>query len=151
MNAQEIEFWRQYLATLPPGEPMPECVGAEAFGDSPELAELMMAGMKTATCSALWEYETENEPLPRAGTCSIVLDGRGRLPCIIQVDTVEVRAFREVDESFARAEGEGDRSLDSWRAGHWAFFERSLASIGREPSEDMPLVCERFRVVYCRL
>lgn len=154
MNQAATDFWQQYLATLPAGTPAPACSGAEAFGDSPEMAdelgELMLSGAKTATCSALWEYEAEGEPLPVQGTCSIVLDGRGQPLCIVCVESVEVRRFRDVDADFARAEGEGDRTLESWRAGHRAFFERSLAAIGREPTDDMPLVCERFRVVHRR-
>ena len=31
---------------------------------------------------------------------------------------------------------------------HWRFFSRTLPNIGKEPATDMPLVCERFRVVY---
>jgi uncharacterized protein YhfF len=53
-----------------------------------------------------------------------------------------------VDEEFARAEGEGDLSLAYWRRTHKHFFSRSLPAIDREFSEDMPLVCERFRVIY---
>lgn len=34
-------------------------------------------GVKTATASALWDYEAEGESLPEEGEFSIVLDGRG--------------------------------------------------------------------------
>lgn len=44
--------------------------------------------------------------------------------------------------------GEGDGSLASWRAGHWEYFERSLGRMGKRPTPDMPLGCERFRVLY---
>jgi uncharacterized protein YhfF len=47
---------------------------------------------------------------------------------------------------------EGDRSLQYWREAHWRFFSRTLPSIGKsigkEPATEMPLVCERFWVVY---
>jgi hypothetical protein len=32
---------------------------------------------------------------------------------------------------------------------HWRFFSRTLPKIGKEPTEDMPLECERFRLIYC--
>ena len=54
----------------------------------------------------------------------------------------------EVDARFAYEEGEGDRSLEYWQEAHWRFFSRTLPNVGREPTTDMPLVCERFRVVY---
>nr|BFF20798.1 hypothetical protein GCM10025730_43190 [Promicromonospora thailandica] len=55
--------------------------------------------------------------------------------------------FDEVDEDFAAAEGEDDRTLESWRAGHEAYFRRTLGE-GREFTPDMPLVCERFELLY---
>jgi uncharacterized protein YhfF len=45
-------------------------------------------------------------------------------------------------------EAEGDRSLSFWRDAHWRFFSRACASLDHEPAADMPLVCERFRVIY---
>jgi uncharacterized protein YhfF len=61
---------------------------------------------------------------------------------------VTIRPFNQVDSRFAYDEGEDDRSLAAWRAAHWRYFTRTLAVHSLRPSEDMPLVCERFRVVY---
>lgn len=44
--------------------------------------------------------------------------------------------------------GDGDRSLEFWRAAHWPYFVRELAELGIEATRDMPVVCERFEVVY---
>jgi uncharacterized protein YhfF len=112
-----------------------------AFGDSPaladELLELVLKGTKTATCS------TEDEPnTSKAGERWIVLDGRGMPRCVIQTLEVTYRRYREVDAAFAREEGEGDRSLAYWRQAHREYFGRQ----GRF-SEDMMLMCERFRLV----
>jgi uncharacterized protein YhfF len=127
------------------------CV-AEAWCDSPRLADelgaLILAGTKTVTCSALWAYETEDEPLPSVGLKTIVLDGNGDPLCIVETTEVEVKPYDEVDARFAFDEGEGDRSLEYSRDAHWRFFSRTLPGIGREPTTDMPLVCERFRVIY---
>ncbi|MDQ3508811.1 MAG: ASCH domain-containing protein [Actinomycetota bacterium] len=146
-------FWRAYLDTLPPGSPTrSETYGADMFGDTIRLADeigaLILSGTKTATCSALWEYEAESEPLPEVGEKLIVLDGRGEPLCIVETIEVEVRPYDEVDANFAFLEGEGDRSLEHWREAHWDFFSRTLADIGKKAEMDMPLVCERFRVVY---
>lgn len=149
------EFWRGRLDTLPPGSPVrEEAYEAGTFGDTiklaDELAALISHGTKTATCSALWEYEAEGEPLPKAGEKFVVLGGDGEPLCVIETTEVEVRPYDEVDADFAFLEGEGDRSLEHWREAHWEFFSRTLAGIGKEPAMDMPLVCERFRVVYKR-
>lgn len=150
----EVEaYWRAYLEILPPDSSVRrERHEAEAFGDGPELADelgaLILNGKKTATCSALWEWESEGKPITEVGRKTIVLDGRGGPLCIIETTEVELRRFDEVDERFAREEGEGDRSLAYWREAHRRFFARTLPNIGREFAPDMPLVCERFRVVY---
>lgn len=77
-----------------------------------------------------------------------MLDGSDEPLCVIETVKVEVRPYNEVDARFAYEEGEGDRSLQHWRDAHWRFFTRSLAEIGKEPTPQMPLVCERFQVAY---
>lgn len=112
-----------------------------AFGDSPELADelldLVIRGIKTATCS------TEDEPnTSTPGERWIVLDGSGTPRCVIESTEVSYRRYNEVDSAFAYEEGEGDRSLAYWRQAHRNYFSR----LGRF-SEDMMLMCERFRLV----
>jgi uncharacterized protein YhfF len=112
-----------------------------AFGDGPDLAdqllELVLKGIKTATCS------TEDEPnMSKPGERWIVLDGRGHPRCVIESTEVSFRRYCEVDAAFAHDEGEGDRSLAYWRSAHRRYFER----LGRF-SADMMLMCERFRLV----
>ena len=154
MGSEQIEaYWKSYLVTLPKSSTIrEERYVAEGWGDSPRIADelgaLISAGTKTATCSALWEYEAEGEPLPEVGLKTIVLDGNGAPLCIVETTEVEVRPYDEVDARFAYAEGEGDRSLEYWREAHWRFFSRTLPNIGKEPTSNMPLVCERFRVIY---
>jgi uncharacterized protein YhfF len=112
-----------------------------AFGDGPELADelldLVVKGLKTATCS------TEDEPnISTPGERWIVLDGRGTPRCVIESTEVTYRRFGEVDERFAYEEGEGDRSLQYWRDAHRNYFGRQ-----GKFREDMMLMCERFRLV----
>ena len=112
-----------------------------AFGDGPDLAdellELVLKGVKTATCS------TEDEPnLSTPGERWIVLDGHGDPRCVIETTEVTFRRFGDVDAAFAHDEGEGDRSLAYWRSAHRAYFGR----LGKF-STDMMLMCERFRLV----
>ena len=112
-----------------------------AFGDGPaladELLDLVIREVKTATCS------TEDEPnTSTPGERWIVLDGRGVPSCVIETLEVTYRRYGEVDAAFAYEEGEGDRSLAYWRQAHRNYFGR----LGRF-SEDMMLMCERFRLV----
>lgn len=122
-----------------------------SFGASPEQAHellgLVLAGTKTATASALWDYETEGEPVPAVGNLSIVLDGDANPRAVIQTTAVETVPFNEVDAEHARREGEGDLSLEHWREVHEWFFTENH-SHGRGFSTDMPVVCEQFKVLY---
>ena len=152
-DARIEAYWSRFLETLPADSPIRhEQYVAEAWGDSSRLADelgtLIVAGTKTATSSALWEYEAEGSALPEVGSKTIVLDGNNDPLCIVETTEVTVRPYEEVDARFAYEEGEGDRSLAYWRDAHWRFFSRTLPTIGRDPTMEMPLVCERFRVIY---
>lgn len=122
---------------------------AWSFGASPEQADRLLAlvldGTKTATAGAWWDYQADE--LPTVGTLSILLDGAGHPRALIVVTDVRVVPFDEVDAEHARLEGEGDLSVDSWRSAHEDFFS-SIAGDGQAFSRDMPVVLERFEVVY---
>ncbi|MCP5024783.1 MAG: ASCH domain-containing protein [Actinomycetia bacterium] len=109
-----------------------------------DLAVLVGDGSKRATTGLVADYEAENEPLPRHGDHSVVLDGQGLPVCIICTTEVVVVPFGEVDEQFARDEGEGDRSLTWWRTTHQGYF----ASQGMPLGDDTPMVLERFDKVW---
>lgn len=146
-------FWKQYLATLAADHPHHQATyEAWGFGDSPamadELGRLVMDGIKTATASLLKEYEVENESVPQVGDFSIILDGREQPMCIIETTEVNIKPFHRVDAQFAYDEGEDDRTLESWIAGHERFFKRQCAGYGWEFSHEMLIVFERFNVVY---
>ena len=152
-NPDIDKYWADFLATLPSDSPYHgRPYVAEGFGDNPKLADelgaLILSGIKTGTCSAGWEWEAEGNPIPQVGLISITLNGRGEPICILETTEITLRRFNEVDADFARSEGEGDLSLEYWRQAHTNFFSRILPKFGKEFSEDMPLVCERFKVIY---
>ena len=129
---------------------------AWSFGDSPELADALLgqvlSGAKTATSTALWEFEAGDEPLPTVGDVSIVLDGAGHPRALLRTTDVRVVLFSEVDEEFAAAEGEDDGSLTAWRASHEAYFRRRATDEGGQPfAEDLPVVLEEFELRYPHL
>lgn len=116
--------------------------------DAEELANLVLAGKKRATASLVWEYEEQPENAPVLDGYSVVTDYSGKPKCIVQTTELRVVPFNEVDAQFAFDEGEGDQSLDYWRAVHWDYFSRRCATIGKEPSLEMPVNCERFELLY---
>ena len=124
MNAQQM--WEQFSQK----ENIEADYEAWAFGDDADtLAELVAAGIKTATASAFVFYELEGEPLPEAGQYSVILNSREEAVCIIKSTRVFVIPYCDVDERQAWKEGEGDRSLSYWRIVHERFFGMNLRSL----------------------
>lgn len=144
-------FWSRFTNVY--GEVPPERLyEVFQFGDSAaladELAALVLSGRKRATAGSLWTVEARGMRPPRAGDLSIVTNSAGKPLCVIQTAGVEIVPFDEVSAEFAASEGERDGSLASWREDHTSFFTRDCARIGRAFNTSMPVVCERFAVVY---
>jgi len=106
-----------------------------------ELADLVMKGIKTASCGSLASYLAEKSP-PRIGSHNIILDGRDEPVCVIRMTSMRLVRFSDVTEELARKEGEGDLSLEYWRSEHKAFFSRAGFY-----ADNMELVAEEFEVV----
>ena len=122
---------------------------AWSFGEAPDkLADLVLQGIKTATCSAYDLYQINNEPLPKAGDYSVILNSSEEAVCIIKTIKVYVTEFKNVSEEQAFKEGEGDRSLEYWRKVHESFLTNERASVHKEFDESTKVVCEEFEVVY---
>jgi uncharacterized protein YhfF len=147
-------FWASYTARLPADDPRRTApFSVFAFGDSPALAQelvaLVLAGRKTATASLPAQFADEGAPLPRPGDLSVVTLWDGAPVAIIETTEIRLVEFDAVDAAFAADEGEGDRSLEWWRAAHRAFFSRVLARLGGDSLQGTSLVvCERFRLVH---
>jgi uncharacterized protein YhfF len=124
-----------------PGEEDWRSLESFSFGDNPQLAEelaqLVLAGKKTATC-----WAAHDGLLTAVGKFMVMLDGAARPRAVIETIELTRRQFNHVDAAFAYDEGEGDRSLESWRRAHRNYFTR----LGQF-APDMMLYCERFRVV----
>jgi uncharacterized protein YhfF len=148
-------YWTEFVQSLAAHDPRraarPDAFGFGGGGDlADELATLVLAGRKWATTSLPAEYAALDEPLPKAGDLSIILDGKGNPVCIIERTSVDRVPFQAVDEAFAACEGEGDGSLRYWREAHTWFFNGVLSRLGGTLEESTPVLCQRFRLVWPR-
>jgi uncharacterized protein YhfF len=145
-------FWQSYLATLPEAQRGRTYFEAFQFGAgrdmANQLAQLVLDGIKTATSDLLWHLEAQSKPLWKVGDEHVVLDGAWRPVCVVRTVELERRRFGDIDATFAHDYGEGDRSLSWWREHMFNWYATECRQVGREPSDDMPLLCERFEVVY---
>lgn len=147
MNNNELidDFWNECRASID-GLPV-EVPEAWAFGATPahadELLALVLEGTKTATASSLWDHQQTGEPVAEVGLWNIILDGQGRPRALLETTAVHVVPFDEVTEAHAHAEGEGDRTLASWRDVHERYWTQ-YSDNPRGYEHDMPVVCEEF-------
>lgn len=118
-----------------------------------KLVAAILSGAKTTTSALLVGYECANEPLPEVGERSAVVDSEDRRVAVIELTEVRVVRLADVDLQHALDEGEGDKSVAQWRAGHEAFWHSAevRAELG-DPDfvvdDETPVVLERFRLVH---
>jgi uncharacterized protein YhfF len=101
-----------------------------------ELVDAVLRGDKTATAG----LPEEGEELSRAGDRLALLDFDDEPVAIVEVTEIRVVPAGEIDERFARDEGEGFESVEDWRIAHEKFFERPLP-------DDTPILAMRFRLI----
>lgn len=113
-----------------------------------ELAQLVLAGEKTATASAYDCYLSEGEALPKPGDYSVILYDNGDAACILKDYDVSVVPFDEVPAYHAYLEGEQGRSLETWREIHKRAFAPDFESLGQTLTGQSKIVLEKFELVY---
>jgi len=143
-------FWEAFCRAS--GVPARTPYQAWYFGDSPELAhelaELVLHGPKRATAGSAWFNEAFPDAAPVPDGYSVVTEFDGTPRAVIRTVSLESRPLDRVDAPFAWDEGEGDRTLADWMAAHRRFYERECARLKRAFSETMPVVLERFELLY---
>jgi uncharacterized protein YhfF len=151
MDSSVQRMWEDYLARSgkPIATPHPACWHfCDNQVDADNCATLVLGGRKHATASSLWFFELKGLAPPAVGDLDIVTNWRGAAQCIIRTTAVQIVRFSDVTVEHAKAEGEGDGSLEFWRNAHWEYYKRELGGTGYVPVGDMPVVCQYFELVY---
>jgi len=143
-------FWAEYC--LAAGVPEATPYQAWPFGDSPQLAhelvELVLHGPKRATATLAVSAERDPQAAPVADGYNVVTEHDGTPRAVIRSTWLDQRPLRDVDAAFAWDEGEGDRTLADWMDGHRRFFDRECGRLGIPFRDDLPVVLERFELLY---
>lgn len=145
-NAEML--WEEFCKTA--GVPESAQYEAWSFGGNPDyLAQLTLAGIKTATASGFDLYALDaDEPLPKPGDYSVILDSSEKAVCVIRTTHTDVIPFCDVGAAHAAREGEGDRSLEYWRKVHWDFFTDEFGQFALQFDAHSRVLCETFEMVY---
>lgn len=116
--------------------------------DANSCADLAKKGIKRATTDSLLGLQLRNEALPKIGDFKVVTNWQGEAQCIIKVTKVKLKPYFSIDQSYVELEGEGDRSLPSWKKNHWDYYTRELEPFDRKPNESMIVVCQEFEKIF---
>jgi len=117
------------------------------------LVELVLSGQKTASAGLLVEYELDGDQVPTPGLREVIVDADGKF--VGETETTECRVLRmaDVDDRFARDEGEGFADAADWRVAHERFWNGYIDEIrdrlgdhGWSLTDDTLIVCQRFRL-----
>jgi uncharacterized protein YhfF len=154
INQEKIqEFWQKYCMMVGDDHTKESPDDAWAFGDSPKLADelvqLVIEGKKTTTTATMMEHKYNNWKMAKKGDFVVVLDGQEDPKAVIEFVEVQIMNFNEMtDVQFAIDEGEGFNTLEIWRDVHWRYFSRNLEKFNEKVSEEMEIVCMRFKCIY---
>jgi 5-formyltetrahydrofolate cyclo-ligase len=119
--------------------------GGRGITDS--LIQLYLGGKKWAGSSIVQDFESAGDPLPRVGNYWIVLDSAERPRLLLKTVRVEIHAFEEITAEIARAEGEGDLSVEHWKKSHGEHYAPHLAGWGVSRLSDARVITEFFEIL----
>jgi uncharacterized protein YhfF/predicted kinase len=121
--------------------------GAPGFMSS-KLAHLVAKGEKRLTAGWVASHLKSGMPIPEKGWVSIVTDGFGVPIACIETEAVDRIPFKDVTEAMAIREGEGDLTLEDWRAGHWDYWKKyDGPETGLEFDENELIFVESFKLL----
>lgn len=148
-KARVKSYWKEFTVLHPEFNGHSYEVWQFGYGNGMgnRLLALVKTGTKCATCSAADVYE-EGETLPEVGDLSVVTYGNGLPGCIIRTEEIRTKPYSSITAQEAAMEGEGDLSLKYWQEAHRSFFSMEYDNLGLKFHTDIPVLWERFRVVY---
>ncbi len=111
-----------------------------SFGDTPEmeteLADLVIAGTKSATASLARDYGEGREPTPRTGDFVLMLDGEARPRLIRRTIEVTIKPLSRSMRRLLGTRAQGERTRNCWLDAHRRYFARQASREGFELDDE---------------
>lgn len=151
LNVDERKFWEDFLKAsgeIPSETALISAAPAGNFDITDSLISLYKEGKKTAGSGLVEDYESAGDPLPKVGDYWIVLNSSKEPTLILKTIKTEIYKFKNVPQSVAIAEGEGDLSLKYWREEHAKFFRPYLKEWGIDDLNEAHSIVEFFEMVF---
>lgn len=147
------EFPAEFMAgcrrALPAGTNV-ESLRMRRIGRTAELCERLngyvLARQKTGVFSQLEDFPGGR--LPEAGDYAVLVNFSDEPRGLIRYDECTVLPFHAVGAEHVAVETAALRDVAAWRRFHRNYWEPVLVARGEAYSEDMPIVFQRFTVLY---
>lgn len=150
MSEAIASFWQSARATVPGLTAAGYKV--RTFGRGAEMSNtllnLIATGQKTGTFALEAEYQRDPAARPAVGDHFIVQRHDGSPALVYRVTEVTTVPFSGIGPDHVAVEGPNARDVDIWRKIHWPYWGALLKDWGLPASEDMPVVFQRFTLVY---
>ena len=145
-----INFWNDFVTKFPEYKHHSIPVSDHFCNDKINTdicAELVLKGVKRASCGLKIMYELKKEFFPEINQLTIITNWDHQPICVVKTIDLSFRKFKDIDAEWAVFEGEGDQSLKQWKETHRDYFQKQLDKLGLIFTENVELICERFEVV----
>jgi uncharacterized protein YhfF len=152
MSAQDLrEFWERCRRARP-GEPLPvSWTAVRRMGNAPAIGEtllrLVASGEKTGMFSRPQDLEAAGVT-PHAGDYVVFTDHHDRPRCLVRMEECCLLRFCDVGPEHTACESPAARDVEVWRGIHRRYWTPALAAEGSAFAEDMPVLFQRFRLIY---
>lgn len=120
--------------------------GSKAMSDI--IVPLIETRQKTGTFALAAEFESDPARAPQVGDLYVVTHFDGTPAVLYRITFVETVPFEGIDHDHVQVEGPKARDVGVWRGIHWDYFGAIMRSMGREGSMQMPIVFQRFEVLF---
>ena len=122
------------------------------YGNSKAMADiivpLILAGEKTGTFALAAEFSAAPSRAPNTGDYYVVTHFDGAPALLYRITEVQTVPFEGINHDHVQVEGPNARNVAVWRQIHWDYWGGMMRAHGGEPSMQMPVIFQRFVVLY---
>lgn len=113
-----------------------------------QVFELIRSGDKTGTFTLPWLVEQTGDPTPQGGDAIILVSFDGTPKILLRLTEIEMVAFGDITEAHTAVDGSPVRALEVWKPLHTTYWNERLQPFGLGVCDDMPVLVEKFEVLY---
>ena len=143
------DFWNQAVNFIPTlsGDHQVRSIGIDEETTG-LIINFIKTGEKVGTFSLPWVMTAENLPMSYKGLPIILLSFDGKPELVVQLTKVFETSFGEIDSGVTCIDGPPVRDPDVWIPLHQNYWNGMLAEYDKVCSDDMPVLVEKFKLVY---